>query len=418
MITRRAFHGLFAAGLTRTLLSEAHAAAPAAPPAASAPPAAAAAPAEPVLSPDLVLGAQTRLAARLLPLLAAGHGGTGGKAPVLVLSPMSLTLSLSIVAMAASRSMQGSMRSALQLPGKTAGDPFAALLGRSAELGRAGSPLTTANALLVDTEVNPYPAMLQGLRGYGVEVRTRDLSAAAAVEAVNGWVKEATHGLIAAILTEPPGRGGLVALNALHFKDAWQVPFDPSQTAEGTFRSLDGGSAPAAFMVRQGDILSRSEGHRIGIELPFKASDFALTLVTNDKPLAAAELAADSDPWLRGEGFKPHPCELRLPRLDLSVMAALLDPLVKLGLHSEPLTSIGQSAPKLLQVTQEATLRWDETGAEAAAATEALAGRGMASDFIKANFDRPFLFAIRHRPSGFVVLAGYVGRLPTAAKAG
>ena len=45
---------------------------------------------------------------------------------------------------------------------------------------------------------------------------------------INNWVKERTRGLIPTVIEDAPEGAGLVAINALYFKDRWKTPFDPA----------------------------------------------------------------------------------------------------------------------------------------------------------------------------------------------
>ena len=55
----------------------------------------------------------------------------------------------------------------------------------------------------------------------------------------------------------------------------------------------------------------------------------------------------------------------------------------------------------------------DEEGAEAAAATAVIVGRSLEiDDAYHMVVDKPFLFALRDRQSGLILVAGYVGHAP------
>ena len=58
-----------------------------------------------------------------------------------------------------------------------------------------------------------------------------ELGTMAGVDAVNAWVAKQTAGLIPNILARPIANPVVVLLNALHFKDAWDRPFNAKTTA-------------------------------------------------------------------------------------------------------------------------------------------------------------------------------------------
>ena len=305
--------------------------------------------------------------------------------------------------------------------GGIAKSPFDALLRQAVTLGACGqgSPLTMSDLLLVDRDAEAFPFALEGMKARDLAVMEDDLASPGSVARANDWVKAHTGGLIPAIIDGPPGRGGLVALNALHFKDRWAVPFDPALTASAPFHGADGSAVPVRMMTRKASALFRQSATLAAVDLRFADPRFSLVLVTRrEGASSAAALAEQGAAWLSGEGFEAKQGEVALPRLDLTATTDLLPVIIKLGLKNAPLAGLAARPPTLRAVTQRAVLTVDETGAEAAAATAATATRSMSTSFVKLRFDRPFLFALRDRTTGFVILAGHVGRYRPPPDAG
>jgi serpin B len=77
------------------------------------------------------------------------------------------------------------------------------------------------------------------------------LQAEEARQRINDFVKDATKGLIGAVL--PQGSVGpstvAVLANGLHFKGTWAQPFDPSRTFDAPFHLPGGGTVRAPFMT-------------------------------------------------------------------------------------------------------------------------------------------------------------------------
>ena len=94
---------------------------------------------------------------------------------------------------------------------------------------RKDGPLALANLVAFDRSVKPKQLAMFGLSGAGADVLVDNLNDAKIVDRINGWVKDKTHGLIPSIIDEAPETLGLVAINALYFKDKWQTPFEPSR---------------------------------------------------------------------------------------------------------------------------------------------------------------------------------------------
>jgi serpin B len=161
----------------------------------------------------------------------------------------------------------------------------------------------------------------------------------------------------------------------------------------------------------------RTEQNFIGVDLPFSDERFSLVVVTTTgKPLAAKDFAKTAD-WLSGAGFAQRKGDLALPRFKVSGRFELLPTLDAMGLDkgrrsASALEGFGKGTA-LSQVVQRAAIEVDEEGAEAAAATAITATRALEQDdSLHMVVDKPFVFALRDRESGMILVAGYVGHAP------
>jgi serine protease inhibitor len=277
--------------------------------------------------------------------------------------------------------------------------------------------LTLANSIVFDPAAAPTDLAVRGLRETGAKVAIDKLASPETIRGINDWVSEKTHGLIPSIIELPPLNPGLIALNALYFKDKWKYPFDVSATKRGQFKGINGElDVPMMNMARHLHRV-RADERFVGVELPYMHERFAIVLMTTkDKPARAGEFDKVVD-WLGGDGFAPAQVEFSMPRFALNGQAELLRPLDAMGLkagRASPSALRGFSAvPQTIsQITQKTYIRVDEAGTEAAAVTAVLTARSAARPE-KIVIDKPFLFALRDRASGLILMAGYVGS-PTA----
>jgi len=374
------------------------------------------------IGPDGLLPAQLRLGDNLVRYL-AGHPkrNTAANANVVV-SPASLAVILSFVDLGASPALRSAIHQILGFKpvgqGGMDGDLKALRDGVAAIIGQGGrdGPLVLANLLAFDRTSKPRQLALDGLSKAGADVLVDDLSDVKTVERINAWVKRKTEDLIPSILDEAPESLGLVAVNALYFKDKWQTPFDVAMTAPAKFQLASGKTAdvdmmhspPAYFRFRQDDRF-------IAVELDYATSGFGLVVVTTkSKPAVQSDLAAVSG-WLSGRGFTAGAGEVALPKLSLEATEELLAPLDALGLRTARLSrdALNGFSPERLtisRVVQKFDLRLDEAGTEAAAATAVVTTRSLPMPApIKMTVDKPFVFALRDQKAGFILFMGYVG---------
>jgi serine protease inhibitor len=372
---------------------------------------AAAAPAAP-LDPAYLNEAQSRLGFQLITRI--GPAKADGN---LMVSPASLAAVLALLDLGANAKMRAALLKVLGLEQST--DDIAALnklaaLRASVKAVQvdASGPLTSANAIVFDPKAAPYPKMIPELAAAGAQVTVEDLDDPATIQRINDWVKERTAGLIPSIIEKAPRDGGLVALNALHFKDRWKDPFDPSLTRPARFRGL-GATFEVPMMQSEGKLQFREQDAFVAVELPYAADRFRLVLITTkDKPRHANEFRPVAG-WLAGDGFTQRSGEISMPRFTLGSSADLLNTLDTLGLKAGrnapgALAGLSPAPMAIAQVLQRTELRVDEAGTEAAASTSVTTTREVATDFVKMTVDKPFLFALRDTASGLVLLTGFV----------
>lgn len=366
--------------------------------------------------------AQAQLGLRLIERLERD----GTARPNGAVSPASLAGAFAFIDLVADSRLRDGLAKSLGLEGDSAA-AFAGLRAAAKRLSedRAGdNPLAFANAMFVDPGLQPLETGLAKLTAAGGEAIVLTLTDDAGIAKLNAWVSERTRTLIPSILDRPLERAGFAALNALYFKDRWKFAFDPKNTQPTPFHIVDGAPVETAMMhLGEHRLWFRQDDRFIAVELPYANERFSLVVATSkDKPAPVSEFAAIAG-WLAGPGaghdFKELPGEVSMPKFGVNTRADLLGALDELGLMParrsdtafEGLTPV---ATDIVQIVQRSVIRLDEAGTEAAAATAVIGlARGARVDpveRVKMVVDKPFLFALRERESGLILLCGYVGR--------
>ena len=375
---------------------------------------------------DELLEAQAQLGENLIRYLAGR--GKAGAAGNYVVSPASIASILSFVDLGAGNMMRSAIHRTLGFKRVTRRaqadedlrslrNSVSAIIAKSA----GDSPLALANLLAFDRAVRPKQLALLGLSGAGADVLVDSLGNPEIVDRINRWVREKTRDLIPSILEEAPETLGLVAVNALYFKDMWQVQFNPAKTQAETFQSLSGAVDVAMMHSPVAKFAFRQDERFIACELGYAHDDFKLVVVTTK---SAAVGAADFAPvagWLGGQGFETRNGEIGMPKLSLSSVEELLRPLDAMGLRTarqrkDALEQFSDEDLIISRVVQKLELRLSEEGTEAAAATAVVTTRSLApDDHVKMVVDKPFVFALRDRKTGLILFMGYVGAPPKIA---
>ena len=101
--------------------------------------------------------------------------------------------------------------------------------------------------------------------------------------------------------------------------------------------------------------------------------------------------------------------------VDEDLVIDMQDVLARLDKARHAATALQGFAPgaMLSQVVQRAMIEIDEEGAEAAAATAVMSSRALGADeAIDMVVDKPFVYALRDKVTGLILVAGYVGQPP------
>jgi serpin B len=378
------------------------------------------------LSAERLLGAQTRLSARLMGEL----NKEPRKDPNIVISPASVAGVMALLAVGADDKMRGAMFDMLGFTHTLGHSPAADLEALRATITKAPqnpkadeATFNLANVVMFDPASHPYEKAMKEMRRTGAEVSTAPLSDVANIKRINEWVSEKTQKLIPGILQEQPLPPGLIAVNALYFKGLWPKPFVKDQTKPQAFHTV-GSDVEVPMMHNFGSYNFKRAGDFAAIEMPYRGNRYSLVLVTNTARSLPFKDFSSVSGWLNAAGFARKEVNLSLPRFTLEAGEELLDPLKAIGLKNgtdsatafEGLTAVPQEISRIVQKTY---LRVDEEGTEAAAATGVIT-----LEFVRRReepetlvLDRPFLFALRDRETGLVLMSGYIGKPVTGPAA-
>ena len=335
-----------------------------------------------------------------------------------IVSPASLAGAFNTLSAGANEPMRTAMVAALgQKPYVTCAQPFFAAIGSALGDLAESTPdsVQMANRLILDPSVKLGPLLLQGLTAQEREIVVDDLSRLEGIARANDWVKDKTQGRVPVILRRPLDNPVLAALNALHFKASWQHRFDPALTKAHSFQGVDGTTRDVMLMqLREGTYAFRTDKGFTAVNLPFAGERLSLTLVTTTGKPASASAFGKATSFLDGTRYDVRAGDVALPRLKLSADNDLLPALSGLGLDKAGHDALGGFGKdiRLSAVFQRIEMVADENGAEAAATTAALAQMPSPPRkpvrLVHVVLDKPFVFALRDRASGLILIAGYV----------
>ncbi|PZN48902.1 MAG: hypothetical protein DIU65_15340 [Proteobacteria bacterium] len=353
-----------------------------------------------------IAAAQAKFGFRLLELLAE----SGRSSVNLSVSPASAAAVLAYLHLGADADTRASLIETLGLTHHTQAE-YLRETARQLSRAREDAPLAFVNALFVDSGFEIYPEARNLFAAEGMPAQEAQLTTPAGVEQVNAWVRSATGELIDGILDDPLPVPGVVAINAFHFRDRWQVPFQKARNA--AFFLTDGSRVDVPMMhLEDRKLACQEEGRFVAARLPYMTEGFSLVIVTtNDKPAHLAEFTA-AENWLASSFTSGEPCAVVLPKFGVRSSADLLPALKRMGFEQDPARSFARLSRNPLEFThvlQRTVMDVSETGTEVAATTAAVGLLGTAvRRLIRVRADKPFLFALMDERKGLALLTGYM----------
>ncbi|ELR61894.1 hypothetical protein E5288_WYG020850 [Bos mutus] len=230
---------------------------------------------------------------------------------------------------------------------------------------------------------------------------------------INRWVKEATEGKIEDFLSDLPDDTVLLLLNAIHFQGFWRSKFDPNLTQRGAFHLDEQFTVPVDMMQALTYPLHWFLLEQPEIQVahfPFKNNmSFVVLMPTRFEWNASQVLANLTWDILHQPSLWERPTKVQLPKLHLKYQLDLVATLSQLGLQelfqAPDLRGISDERLVVSSVQHQSALELSEAGVQAAAATSTAMSRMSLSSFI---VNRPFLFFILEDSTSLPLFVGSV----------
>lgn len=264
------------------------------------------------------------------------------------------------------------------------------------------------------TELDRWPSGRMRTTSFGEDL-------AAARREINADVARTTHGLIPELLADGTITADTIAtiVNALYLKVAWRNKFSEGLTNDDVFHAVTGPLRVPTMRLSGKQLGYTAADGWQAVVLP-AAGDVEAVVLLPDNTLDEAEAALDADTLVALlRGAPPIPVDLYLPRFRVRARADLSSALAALGAGTmftdrADFSGIADARMAVQGVHHEAVLTVDEDGLEGAAATAVvfrmLSMSRTVTEPIVVRVDRPFLFVVRHRPTGAIYFLARVTR--------
>ena len=348
----------------------------------------------------------------------------------LFISPLSISMALGMTLNGADGETYEAMQKTLELAGLSEEEintSYQSLIELLTNLDRK-VVFEIANSIWYRQGFAVEPPFIDASQTYfDAAIREMDFNSPAAVQAINGWVEEQTHGKIDEIIDEIGGEIVMFLINAIYFKGTWTYEFDESDTRDEPFTQHDGTDVQVPMMRQEADLPYFETEAFQAIDLPYGDSLFSMTVLLPREGHDVDDLAAELEPeqwndWVAR--FRTQEIDLRLPRFKLEYEKELNDVLKALGMEvafdpyqanfsriNEPKRTGRTDSLYIGYVKHKTFVEVNEEGTEAAAVTVVAIAVASAPVVPALHVNRPFVFAIRERHSGTILFIGKVNAL-------
>ncbi|NXV22302.1 A2AP protein, partial [Cepphus grylle] len=326
-----------------------------------------------------------------------------------ILSPLSIALALSHLALGAANQTEKHLLEAMHLGSVPCLHHMLGALRRRL----TASTLSLASRLYLQKGFEVKEKFLEDSeKFYGAKPMTLSGMSEDDLAAINKWVEEATNGQIPTFLQQLPENTVMLLLNAIHFQGFWRNKFDVSFTGPDVFHLDNEFVVPVEMMKAQKYSLSwftlQSQDIQVA-KFPFKSNMSFVAIVPNQYTWNTSHVL-ENFPYKQLCKLFPQevPTTVKIPKVKLDYQLELNKVLSQMGLQelftSPDLQKITDDPLFVSSIQHQSTLELKEDGVEASGATSVAISRS----FSAFSLDRPFVFIMFEDETGIPLFIGSV----------
>ncbi len=278
--------------------------------------------------------------------------------------------------------------------------------------------LTIGNALFADKAyplLETYSANVG--KYYRAEVSNLDFSdVKSSLSTINNWCSNNTNGMIPKALNALSPDEPVILMDVMYFKGKWKEKFDKKLTDNEKFTTEEG-SEITLKMMKQGKSFPYTENDIFrAVSLPYGNSAFSMVILLPKDGCKVADVTAlmketDWDAFIAG--MSSCNVELQLPKFQTETSIKFNDILSSMGMplafdaEKANFSALSNSPIYLNLVQQDAIIKVDEDGSEAAVASTARFGKSAnVVEAVEFHADHPFLYLIVEKSTSVILFAG------------
>ena len=250
---------------------------------------------------------------------------------------------------------------------------------------------------------------------YDAEVSNLDLTdVVSATNKINDWCSDRTNGLIPKILDQVDPNVLAYLMNAVYFKSQWTHQFQKETTAMEKFMDENGNESTVPMMKNNGSFSYQENDVFRAIRLPYGNGAYQMTVILPQKGKTIKETLSvlDVRQWNESDNsWFERNVDVWLPKFETKSHVDLNKLLIEMGMPTAfdglkaDFRAMSSDALCLSLVMQDAVIKVDEEGAEAAAVSTGAMATSVQEPFTF-HADHPFLYLITESSTGAILFAG------------
>lgn len=333
--------------------------------------------------------------------------------------PMSLTTALSIVTNGANGATLNEILSAIGVESIEQLNEFYKYIIPALQNADTQVVSRSYNSLWINDDFNVKDEFINCAQNYyKAEVRVIPINEKTHID-INTWVAEYTKNLIKELIRKPlTNSTQMVAINASYFKGKWNTPFKLSEKRE--FNNFVDQAKLSDFMevsIESTSYEKREEYEKISI--PYGNGAYRMNIIIPEKGMELSSVNLSNMDFSESE--KITRVELYMPKFNIEYRNEdLMGMLRSQGINSAfasgaDFSKLSDLKLYISEVIQESVINVDESGAEAASATQinmdVIIDTPPEISNAKLVLDRPFIFFITEKSTGMILYCGALRNL-------
>lgn len=252
---------------------------------------------------------------------------------------------------------------------------------------------------------------------YNADTKSFNVEDPGAPVDMNNWIEDKTNGLIKDMIESLDPQSAMFLINAIYFKGKWNSQFEKSKTINMPFHKQVGVVADVPMMKQKNDFKAyKGDGFLLG-EFPYGQGNYVMDVILPDNIDGIDDIIQSTDNVSFNTMINHlHQSEIDLsfPKFKYGYKKTLNNILSDMGMgiaftEFADFSKISDVALMISFVLHQAFIETNEEGTEAAAATVVgMYTTSLPAGPIEMNIDHPFYYIIRETTTNTILFMGKV----------